>query len=127
MDDQIGQWLTYLQSRQRAAESNLRARSTITVPSAVALLIGSYIFINGGGALILGLMGLLVAIAVLIGSVAYNLKCILFISGSDAIIRRILLGQLSESTAINDQLNKLIGRTEARSSSKEGLEVIQKQ
>jgi hypothetical protein len=72
-------------------------------------------------------MGLLVAIAVLIGSVAYNLNCILFISGSDAIIRKILLGQLSESTAINDQLNKLIGRTDARSSSKEGLEVIQKQ
>jgi len=126
VDDQIDQWLRYLQSRQEAAESNLRARSTITVPAAVGLLIGSYLFVNEGGSLALGLIGVLTALAVLLASAVYNLKCIVIAAGIDRISKRILLDQIRDSSAINDELNELVSRAKALSSAKEGLEVLRK-
>ena len=74
--------------------------------------------------MILGLIGSGIAVLVLGGSVVYNMKCIVFIAGSDIIIRRILLGQLVESAEINEELNKLIGRGAAKSAITEGLEIV---
>lgn len=123
MDNLTAEWLKYLELRLSGAQSDLRARSTVTVPSAVALLIGSTIFINEGGLLILGLIGIGIALLVLGFCVTYNLKTVVFIAGFDTMIRRILLGQLAESAEINEELNKLIGRAAAESAT-EGLEIV---
>ena len=126
MDDRATEWLRYLESKLSEAQADFRARSTITVPSAVVLLVGSFIFIDTGGEMILGLIGSGIAVLVLVASVVYNLKSIVFISGCDRIIRRILLGQLVESAEINRQFEDLIVRYSAKSASTEGLEIVKR-
>lgn len=74
--------------------------------------------------MIFGLIGCGIAVLVLGFSVVYNMTNIVFIAGSDIIIRRILLGQLMESAEINEELNKLIGRAAAKSAITEGLEIV---
>jgi hypothetical protein len=106
------------------AESNLRARSTVTVIAAISLLFGSFIFTYEGGPLIMGLIGAGIAFFVVISSTVFNLKDAVFIAGSDTIIRRILLGQLTESIEISEELDKLIARYKARSATTEGLEIV---
>lgn len=124
MDDRAGEWLGYLESLKAGAESNLRIRRAVAVPFAVALLIGSVLFIYAGGALALGLIGIGVAALVLGFSAVYTLRNIVFVAGSDTIIRRILLGQLKESREINDELDKLIRRAASRSAIAEGRRVF---
>lgn len=126
MGECTGEWLRYLESRMTNVQADLRARSTITVPAAVAFLAGSIIFIDAGGAVILGLIGIGVAVAVLAGAVIYNLKSFVFISRCDRIARKILLGQLSESTDINREFDEVINRCSSRSAISEGLEVLKR-
>ena len=120
------EWLRYLESRQSNAQADLRVRSTVTVPSAVVLLVGSIVFIDTRGEMALGLIGIGIAIIVLTLSIVYNLKTFVFISGCDRIIRRILLEQLVESTEISKEFDDLIVRYSAKSSTKEGLEIIKR-
>ena len=124
--EQTIEWLRYLESRQSEAQADLRVRSTVTVPSGTVLLIGSVLFINSGGSLILGLIGCLGAISILAGAVVYNLRSVVFISGCDRIIRGILLGQLVESAEISKQLDNVIARYSAKSATAEGLEIVKR-
>jgi hypothetical protein len=98
MEDRATEWLRYLESKLSDAQADLRARSTVTIPSAVVLLAGSIIFVDTRGEMILGLIGIGIAVMVLIGSAVYNLKSVVFISGCDRMIRRILLGHSSTTT-----------------------------
>lgn len=123
MDDRAAEWLRYLESRQSGAESNLRARSTVTMLSAVSLMFGSVIFTYEGGPLIMGLIGAGIAFIIIVSSTMFNLKDMVFIAGSDTIIRRILLGQLTESSEISKELDKLIAKYKTRSATTEGLEI----
>ena len=115
-----------MESRQSGAQTDLRIRSAVTIPSATTLLIGSIIYIQRGDVLILGLIGIGVALLVLGASLVYNLKSVVFIAGCDTIIKRILLGQLAESTEINKALDELIGRYAAKSAIAEGLEIVKR-
>jgi sensor histidine kinase YesM len=124
--DYAAEWLKYLESRQSGAQADFRLRSTVTIPSAITLLIGSIIFIQRGGLLIMGLIGIGVAFLVLGASLVYNLKSVVFISGCDTIIKRILLGQLVESAEINKAVNELISRYAAMSAVTEGLEIVKR-
>ena len=124
MDDRATEWLRYLESKLSEAQADFRTRSTVTVPSGVVLLVGSYIFIDRDGEMILGLIGIGIAIFVLIASAVYNLKSIVFISGCDRIIRRILLGQLVESVEIDKQFEDLVARYSTKSAATQGLEIL---
>jgi len=124
--DNPTEWLRYLESRLSEAQTDFRARSTVTVPSGVVLLVGSYIFIDRGGEMILGLIGIGIAVFVLAASAVYNLKSMVFISGCDGIIKRILLVQLVESAEINKQFEEVIDRYSAKSSAIEGLEIVKR-
>ena len=126
MEDRATEWLRYLESKQSDAQADLRARSTVTIPSAVVLLAGSIIFIDTRDEMILGLIGIGIAVLVLAGSAVYNLKSLVFISGCDRIIRRILLGQLVESAEISKELDDLIVRYSAKSAITEGLEIVKR-
>lgn len=72
----------------------------------------------------MGLIGAGTAFFVIISSTVFNLKDMVFIAGSDTIIRRILLGQLTESTEISEELDKLITRYKAKSAITEGLGIV---
>lgn len=108
------------------ARADLRARSTITVPSAIALLVGSILLIDTRGNWILGLIGLGAAIFVLGWSIIYNLKSFVFTSGCDSIIRRVLIGKFKESAEVNKEFNELIARYSSKSAIAEGLEAVKR-
>lgn len=124
MEDWAREWSRYLESRMTDARADLRARSTITVPSAFALLVGSILFIDTSGDWVLGLIGLGFAVLVLVGSIIYNLKSFVFTSGCDGIIRRILIGRFKESAEVNKEFNELIAKYSAKSAIAEGLEAV---
>lgn len=126
MDDWAKEWLRYLESRRADAQADLRARSTITIPSAAALLIGSIVFIDTGNGIVLGLVGIMSAVIILVAAGIYNLKSFVFISGCDTIIREILLGKFASSADVNKEVNELIAKYSATSATTEGLAVVKR-
>ena len=126
MEDWAKEWLRYLESRRVDAQADLRARSTITIPSAVALLIGSVIFIYTGNEMLLGLAGIISSVIILVAAGIYNLKSLVFISGCDTIIRKILLGRLTTPADVNTEVNELIAKYSAASATTEGLEIVKR-
>ena len=87
-------------------------------------MIGSVLFIYANGALILGLIGVGVAVVVLVFSAVYTLRNIVFIAGCDTIIRKVLIGQLTEPAQIDEELDTLIQRAASRSALSEGRRIV---